>query len=118
MSIGNLWANNAIDYLLNRDTYFALHISDPGATGELSSELTGGSYARVLSTFSSAASREAANNAQVVFPNLPASIVTHVGVWTASSFGEIICSGAFPSALTVTDGDPLVIQIGDFAVSV
>lgn len=78
-------------------TWMSLHTADPGITG--ASELSGGAYARVQTTWV-AASASSKVGSQVTI-NVPAgATVTHWGVWTASTSGTEYESGALPAPET------------------
>lgn len=75
MSLTNTYENSALDALIRGSawtapTHLALFTADPGETGSLASEVSGGSYARVAigtaSTFWSAASGGATSNAAAI----------------------------------------------------
>lgn len=66
------------------DVYFSLHTASPGTTG--ANEVVGGSYARVATTWSAAASSARAGSAVTI--NVPAgTTITHFGIWSAVSGG-------------------------------
>lgn len=68
-------------------TAVSLHTADPGTTG--ASEVTGGSYARVATTWA-VASGSARQGSQVTL-NVPAgTTITHFGIWSGSTF---LCGG-------------------------
>lgn len=68
----------------------SLHTADPGTTG--ASEVTGGTYARVTTTWGSATASSKAGS-QVTF-NVPASTtITHFGIWSAATGGTFLCGG-------------------------
>ena len=90
-------------------TYVSLHTADPGTTG--TSEVSGGSYARVQTTWGTAAASSMAGSQVTI--NVPASTTIQFwGIWTASSAGTFYEGGALPAnetyggagtyALTVT----------------
>lgn len=85
--------------------FVSLHTSNPSESG--ANEVTGGSYARVATTFAAAsAGARAAINAPVV--NVPAGVtVTYVGYWTAATGGTFlgyddVTSATFTNAGTYT----------------
>jgi len=96
-------------------TYISLHTADPGDTG--TSEVTGGSYARVAATFGSAAAAKAiASTTDVLFTGMPAVTVTYVGIWSAVSGGTFIWGGAITSK-TFTAGDSFDFAIGQISAA-
>lgn len=90
--------------------YVSAHTADPGETG--TSEVSGGSYARVAITYNPAAGGaiDSSNTPQI---NIPAgTTVTHVGYWTALTGGTFlaysdIADETFTNAgtLTIADSD-------------
>jgi hypothetical protein len=78
----------------NNAKYISLHSASPGTSG--ANEISGGSYARVATTWG-AASAGSAVGSQVVI-NVPASTtVEYWGMWTAASGGTYIDGGALPN---------------------
>lgn len=75
----------------------SLHTADPGTSG--ASEVVGGTYARVATTWGSASASSMAGSAVVI--NVPASTtITHWGVWTAGSGGTFLQGGVLPASET------------------
>ena len=76
-------------------TYISLHTPDPGTTG--TSEVSGGTYARVQTTWGTAAA-SSMTGSQVTI-NVPASTtITYWGVWSAASGGTYYEGGVLPSS--------------------
>src|ERR1035438_7599162 len=79
--------------------YISLHTADPGTTG--TSEVSTGTYARVQTTWGTAAA-SSMTGSQVTI-NVPASTtITYWGVWTAVSGGNYYEGGALPASETYT----------------
>ena len=75
-------------------TYVSLHTADPGTTG--TSEVAGGAYARVQTTWGSAAASSMAGSQVTI--NVPASTTIQFwGIWTAASSGTFYEGGALPA---------------------
>jgi hypothetical protein len=88
--------NAVLDYIGSRITHFSGHSADPGASG--TSELAGGSYARVAASWNAAASANLDHNGSIVI-NVPAgSDLAYIGYWSASS------GGTFRGSKSVTNG--------------
>jgi hypothetical protein len=92
--------------------YVSLHTADPGDTG--GSEVSGGSYARVQrdaadANWSAGTATDGTtdNVATITFPSPTANwgIVTHVGLWDASSGGNFLGGGPLVLAKTINNGD-------------
>ena len=97
--------------------YVSLHTGDPGTTGD--HEVTGGSYERQLAnaSFAAAASGVKSSNAIVDFAAMPATTVTHVGIWDALTTGNFLVGGALAASKTTNDGDTFRLPSGDIDVS-
>ncbi len=82
-------------------TYISLHTADPGTTG--TSEVSTGTYARVQTTWGTAAA-SSMTGSQVTI-NVPASTtITYWGVWTAVSGGTYYEGGALPASQAYGSG--------------
>jgi hypothetical protein len=103
------------------ELYLSLHSDDPTDIGSSEGEVSGGAYSRQRIYFG-AADTDPVNNREVtfikntnniVFPNLPASEVTHIGIWTEIDGGSLMFSDNFyisaatPSAIVVNNGDSI-----------
>lgn len=94
--------------------YVSLHTADPTDAGT-GTEVSGGSYARVQRdpadanwTGASATDGLTDNAAIITFPTPTANwgVVTHFGIWDASSAGNLITFGAITPNKTINNGDP------------
>jgi hypothetical protein len=94
MPLNDAGRNATVDGLAAVATFASLHSGDPSTTG--ANELTGGSpaYARKSITYAAASTGTKANSAACLF-DVPASTVTHVGLWSASTAGTFY--GYFPA---------------------
>jgi hypothetical protein len=100
--------------------YVSLHTASPtdAASG---AEVSGGSYARVATAFSAAATdgsgnSTASNSADIDWSNLPNATITHVGIYDASTSGNLLYWGALTGSKTVTSGDNFTINSGSLVV--
>lgn len=93
--------------------FVSLHTASPTDTGT-GTEVSGGSYARVQrdpsdSNWTGASSTDGLtdNVAAITFPSPTANwgVITHFGIWDASSAGNLICWGALGTSKTVNNGD-------------
>ena len=82
----------------SNSTFISLHTASPGTTG--TNEATGGSYARVATTWG-AASAGAITGSQVTI-NAAAGTYTHVGLWTLGTGGVFQDSYALPTAVVLS----------------
>jgi hypothetical protein len=99
--------------------YLALFTSDPTDAGS-GTEITGGAYARQEITFGAASSPggTSSTTADIVFPVATANwgIVSHVGIYDASTAGNLLFHGALNTARTINIDNQLVILAGELTV--
>lgn len=127
MSISDYYENAILDHMVRGQAftpptvvYLSLHTADPGDTGSPSNEVTntgGSTYARVgigtgqSFTFAAAASGQmtlSSGTPEFGGANgMPAATVTHLGIYDASTSGNLLWSGALATARTVAAGDYL-----------
>lgn len=93
--------------------YVALFTAAPNDAGG-GTEVSGGSYARQAVTFT--VTGDTASNSGAV--NFTASggdfgTVTHVGIFDASSSGNLLWHGALSASKSIVDGDTLSFAIGN-----
>lgn len=88
--------------------YCALFTAAPSDAGG-GTEVSGGSYARVdvSSSFSAAASGASANTTTITFPTATSAwgTVTHMGIYDASTDGNLLLWGPLISEKVVDNGD-------------
>lgn len=92
----------------------SLHTADPTDAGT-GAEVSGGSYARVDRPPLDANWRGVSatdgvtdNVADIVFPSPTANwgVITHFGIWDATTAGNLLIHGALTTPKTVNSGDP------------
>lgn len=117
--------NELLDHLLGTGSwtmpsqvYVALYTSAPSDAGG-GTEVSGGSYARQAVDFDAASGGATNPDADVEFPTATASwgTVTHVGLFDASTSGNLLMWGALAQSKAVGSGDTFVIPAADFDVS-
>lgn len=103
MALTSATRDTMLNQLDTLATHASLHTADPGSTG--TSEITGGSYARVAITWS-VSSGGTKNSASAMTFQIPAgTTVTHYGMWSASSGGTFRGGGALDQTQVYsTDG--------------
>jgi len=127
MSFTNTYENHVMNYVftstsVTRPTawYIALFTSDPTDTGSAGTEVsTGTGYARTSVTFS-VTGDTASNSAAVEFPAASGGnwgTITHIGVMTASSAGDMIVHSALTTSKAINDGDVFRIPTGDLDIT-
>lgn len=126
MSLSNTFETNVLTWMftasaVTRPTawYLALFTSNPAEDGsgtEVSG--TGTAYARQSVSFT-VSGNTASNSAAVEFPTATASYgtVTHVGVYDASSGGNLIAYAALTTSKAIDTGDVLRVPSGDLDVT-
>jgi hypothetical protein len=97
--------------------YVALYTAAPTDAGG-GTEVSGGSYARQSAAFDAASSGATANTSNIDFSNMPACTVTAVGVFDASTGGNLLVHGTLSASKSVDAGDILRIAAGDLDISI
>jgi hypothetical protein len=107
MPLTDAGRNASLDGLAAVAGFASLHSGDPSTTG--ANELTGGSpaYARKAITYAAASGGQRSNSAAILF-DVPATTVTHVGLWSAVTagtfYGYYPAGGFTPMAATLDAG--------------
>lgn len=91
--------------------YFCAFTANPTDAGTLTSELSGGSYARQAVTFGSPATKATSNTAQVAFSATPGTVITHIGLADASTAGSLRRYVALGASVTVGTSGQVTIAI-------
>lgn len=128
MSATNFLENEILDHILgegarNFTPSTTLHIGlfTAVADGEAGTvtEVSGNGYARTAVSFNAAASGSATNDGDVTFPAASGGswgTITHIGIYSASSGGDLYLVGSLSASKTVDDGD--IFQISDSNLSI
>ena len=109
----------AAAYTAPATLYVALHTANPdedGSGAEVSTSGTG--YVRQTVTFTTSGNTTS-NDAAVEFPTATANYgtVSHVGVWDASTAGNLLAYAALSSSKTIETGDVFRIPAGDLDIT-
>ncbi len=112
------------DYTRPANIYLALFTAAPSDSGG-GTEVSGGSYARqavatgASSGWDAASGGATANTGVVTFPTATADwgTITHVGVFDASTSGNLMFHGALSSNKTVSNGDIFRFNAGEFDIA-
>ena len=98
--------------------YVSLYTSDP-TDADTGTEVSGGSYARTAVTFGAPSNGVSTNSADVTFPTATASWgeVTHVGIYDASTAGNLLFHTGLDTAKTIDSGDIFKITSGNLSVT-
>ena len=97
--------------------YVAMFTAAPSDSGG-GTEVSGGGYARQTIAFTTSGDTTS-NNAAIEFPTATANYgtVTHVGVYDASSAGNLMAWAALTSSKTIETGDVFRIPSGDLDIT-
>jgi len=124
MSLSNTFETHTLNYLftatsVTRPTawYVALFTSNPDEDAS-GTEVSGGAYARQSVAFT-VSGNTASNSAAIEFPTATASYgtVTHIGVFDASSAGNLIAYAALSTSKAIDTGDVLRLPSSDLDIT-
>jgi len=124
MSFSNTFENRVLTWVFTTGSatrptswHVALFTSNPAEDGS-GTEVSGGGYARQSATFT-VTGNAATNSAALEYPVATASYgtVTHVGVYDASTGGNLIAYAALTSSKAIDTGDVLRIPAGDLDIT-
>ncbi len=115
---GNFWSNAILSLLFGQTSpsaigtlYFALYTANPTGAGG-GTEVSGGSYARVsvtnnTSNFPAASSQSSSNANVITFTTASANwgTITAVGVFDASTSGNLLMWGPLSVSKVINSGD-------------
>ena len=111
---------NGVAFTAVDNPYISLHTADPTDAGT-GAEVSGGSYARVASSFATASGTSGAvvSDATATFPTATASwgTVGWIGLWDAASSGNLLYHAALDATKTIDSGDIFLITAGDLSVT-
>ena len=98
--------------------YAALFTTDPTDAGS-GTEVSGGAYARTAITFGSPSNGVTTNSADVTFPTCTVAwgTVTHMGIYDASTSGNLLYHTPLDASKTVDSGDIFKICSGNLSVT-
>lgn len=126
LSLSNIYETNVLTWLLTGDAvtrptsfYVALFTSNPDEDASGTEVSTSGTaYARQSVTFS-VSGNTATNTAAIEFATATASYgtVTHVGVFDASTAGNLIAYAALSTSKAIDTGDVLRLPANDLDVT-
>ena len=100
--------------------YLGLWTADDGLeAGTLTSEVSGGSYARQTIAFDAASGGTSDSAATVTFPTATANwgTITHVAIMDALSGGNVLFHGAVTTSKTIETGDTFQVSAGNLTIT-
>ena len=123
-NLTNYLENKLIDHFLGTTTftkpatvYVGLFTVAPtDAAG--GTEVTGGSYARQSAAFGAAASGATTNSANIYFTLMPSATTVAIGIFDASTSGNMLLHGTLTTNKTTDSGDTLRIATGSLTISI
>ena len=105
-------------YTSPTNIYVSLHTADPqdDASG---AEVSGGSYARTAVTMGAPTNGSGTNSADVQFPQATGDwgTVTHIGIWDATTSGNMLFHTPLDTSKNITTGDVFKIASGSLTVT-
>jgi|TARA_B110000259_G_C13804223_1_gene317979 hypothetical protein len=109
---------NGVAFTAVDNPYISLHTADPTDTGT-GAEVSGGSYARVASSFATATTGSVVTDATATFPTATANwgTVGWIGLWDAASSGNMLYHTALDAPKTIDSGDIFKITTGNLSVT-
>jgi len=123
--MSNFLENELYDHVLRNaaytspaNIYVSLHTADPtdDASG---AEVSGGSYARTAVTMGAPTNGSGTNSTDVQFPQATGDwgTVTHIGIWDATSSGNMLFHTPLDTSKNITTGDVFKIASGSLTVT-
>lgn len=119
--------NKVLDHVLKNtaysqpaNLYLGLWTADDGLeSGTVTSEVSGGSYARQTISFNAASGGTADSAATVTFPAATANwgTITHVAIMDAATSGNVLFHGAVTTSKTIESGDTFQVSAGNLTIS-
>ena len=109
---------NGVAFTAVDNPYISLHTADPTDAGT-GAEVSGGSYARVASSFATATTGSVVTDATATFPTATANwgTVGWIGLWDAASSGNMLYHTALDAPKTIDSGDIFKITAGNLSVT-
>jgi hypothetical protein len=113
--LDHVFANNA--YASPSAVYVSLHTANPDEDAS-GAEVSGGGYARQAGSFT-VSGNTATTSAAIEYPTATADYgtVTHVGIWDASTSGNMLAYAALTASKTISTGDVFRIPTGDLDIT-
>ena len=125
LSFSNTFETHVLQYVFTTDSvtrptawYVGLFTADPTDTGSGATEITGNNYSRVSATFT-VSGNAATTSAAVEFSAATGSwgTISHIGIFDASSGGNLIAHSALTASKAIASGDVFRIPTGDIDIT-
>lgn len=113
--LAHTFSNTA--YTSPSTVYVGLFTSSPSEDGS-GTEVSGGSYARQSGAFTTSGNT-ATTSAAIEFPTATGSwgTITHIGIYDASSAGNLLAYAALTASKAIASGDVFRIPAGDIDIT-
>jgi len=125
MSFTNFLETEILDHVFGGNAYSApatlyvgLFTAVSDAEAGTATEVSGGGYARQSAAFT-VSGNTASNSASIEYPTATASYgtVTHVGIYDASTGGNLMCTASLTASKAIDTGDVFRIPTGDLDIT-
>lgn len=122
-SLSNYAENKVLDHVLGTTaytkptTYVALYTVAP-TDSSAGTEVTGGSYARLVGAFDAATGGASSNSSNLDFTGMPACTVVAIGVLDNSTGGNLLIHGTLTANKVLDAGDTLRVATGDLDITI
>jgi hypothetical protein len=102
--------------------YVSLHTGSPNDADDGANEISGNGYSRQALTVDAASGTggTTSNNANVTFTASGGSwgTISHIGIYDASSGGNLLWHGSMTASKTIADGDTLQFNTGNIDLTI
>ena len=119
--LSNYLENKLLDHALRNTSYtpvatvyLALYVGSPTDAGTGGAEVAA---TRQAITFGAASSGTVSNSSSISFTSMPAVTVTHIGVFDASTGGNLLLHGALSSSVGAGSGYTFTIAANDLDIT-
>ena len=101
------------------NVYVGLHTSSPADDASGTGEISGNNYSRKVASFASATGGSASTSATITFDAATGTwgTISHIGIYDASSAGNLLFHGAVTTSKTIESGDTFQISSGNLSIS-
>lgn len=107
-------------YTAPATVYVGLHTSSPLDDASGTGEVSGNGYARQSASFAAASGGSASTDATITFPAASGGswgTISHIGIYDASTAGNLLYHGAVTTSKLIEDGDTFQISSGNLTIS-
>jgi len=109
------------EYTQPTNIYLSLHTGSPGDANDGANEVTtsGSAYSRQSLSFAAASGGSASTDTTVTFSAATSNwgTISHIGVYDASTGGELLFHGAVTTSKTIETGDTFQVSSGNLTIT-